>query len=161
MDAMLANEPSESLFTKDCMFTENGVRLPLGDEGLWASMVGKGNYKFYVPDIETQQIGYFGTARAEAQNPGDKPRPVAIALRLKIEGGLISEAEQLVIRPESNLLNPIRSLPAFGRREHRKNGRRTWQSASDIYGGSSGRPATIPGGNDQNCQLLFFRNAEK
>ena len=106
MDAMLAHDPSDSLFAKNCVFTENGIRLPLGNEGLWASMVGKGSYKFYVPDVETQQIGYFGTARAEAQNPGDKPRPVAIALRLKIQNGLITEAEQLVVRPETNLLNP-------------------------------------------------------
>lgn len=111
MDAMLANEPKETLFAKDCVFTENGVRLPLGDEGLWASMVGKGTYRFYVPDVETRQIGFFGTAREEPQNAGDEPRPVAIALRLKIENGLISEAEQLVIRPEDNILNPARGTP--------------------------------------------------
>ena len=106
MDAMLAKNRSDDLFAKDCIFTENGVRLPLGNEGLWSSMVGKGTYKFYVPDIETRQIGFFGTAREEAQNEGDDPNPVAIALRLKIENGLISEVEQLVVRPESNLLNP-------------------------------------------------------
>ena len=106
MDAMLAKQRSDDLFSKDCIFTENGVRLPLGEEGLWSSMVGKGTYKFYVPDIETQQIGYFGTAREEAQNEGDDPSSVAVALRLKIENGLISEVEQLVVRPESNLLNP-------------------------------------------------------
>lgn len=112
MDAMLANEPSETLFAADCKFTENGVQLPLGDEGLWACMVGKGSYTFYVPDIETQQIGFFGTAREEPQEADGAPRPVAVALRLKIANGLISEAEQLVIRPESNLLNP--DLPAAG-----------------------------------------------
>lgn len=106
MDAMLAKDRSDTLFTGDCIFTENGIRLPLGDEGLWSSMVGKGTYKFYVPDVETQQIGFFGTAREEAQNEGDEPSHVAVALRLKIENGLISEAEQLVVRPESNLLNP-------------------------------------------------------
>jgi hypothetical protein len=106
MDAMLAKNPSDTLFAKDCVFTENGIRLPLGEEGLWSSMVGKGTYRFYVPDVETQQIGFFGTAREEAQNEGDPPRPVAIALRLKIVNGLITEAEQLVVRPESNLLNP-------------------------------------------------------
>lgn len=105
MDAMLAKDQPETLFARDCIFTENGVRLPLG-EGLWASMVGKGTYKFYVPDVETQQIGFFGTAREEAQKEGAEPGHVAIALRLKIENGLISEAEQLVVRPESNLLNP-------------------------------------------------------
>lgn len=106
MDAMLDNEPGGTLFTGDCIFTENGVRLPLGDEGLWASMVGKGSYKFYVPDVETRQIGFFGTAREEPQEPDGEPRPVAIALRLKIENDRISEAEQIVVRPESNLLNP-------------------------------------------------------
>jgi hypothetical protein len=106
MDAMLSHQPDPVLFTKDCRFTENGVRLPLG-EGLWASMAGKGTYKFYVPDIETQQVAYIGTAREEGQKPGIQS-PVAIALRLKIENGLISEAEQLVIRPESNLLDPDR-----------------------------------------------------
>lgn len=106
MDAMLAHEVSPKLFAKDCKFTENGVKLPLGDEGLWSSMVGKGTYKFYVPDLETQQVAFIGTAREEAQKPEDAPSVVAIALRLKIQNGLISEAEQLVIRPESNLLNP-------------------------------------------------------
>jgi len=105
MDAMLSHEPSAELFTEDCRYTENGVQLPLG-EGLWASMVGKGTYKFYVPDIETQQVAFFGTARAESQTPGGEPRPVAVALRLKIEDRKISEAEQIVVRPESNLLDP-------------------------------------------------------
>jgi hypothetical protein len=106
MDAMLSHEPSQTLFAKDCRFTENGVRLQLG-EGLWASMVGKGTYKFYVPDVETQQVAFIGTAREEAQTPGDGT-PVAVALRLKIRNGLVTEAEQLVIRPESNLLDPER-----------------------------------------------------
>ena len=83
------------------------MQLPFGNEGLWASMVGKGTYKFYIPDVETQQVAFIGTAREETQTP-EVGNPVAIALRLKIQNGLISEAEQLVIRPESNLLDPTR-----------------------------------------------------
>jgi hypothetical protein len=105
MDAMLAHEVSPKLFARDCRFTENGIQLPLGNEGLWASMVGKGTYKFYIPDVDTHQIAFIGTAREESQDPKN-PSSVAIALRLKILNGLIAEAEQLVIRPESNLLNP-------------------------------------------------------
>lgn len=104
MDAMQSHDPSADLFTEDCRFTENGVHLPLG-EGLWASMVGKGTYKFYVPDVETQEVAFIGTAREESQDP-EKPNPVALALRLKIVNGRISEAEQIVVRPENNLLNP-------------------------------------------------------
>jgi hypothetical protein len=97
LDAMMTHTPSPALFVKNCKFTENGVRLPLGGEGLWYSMSGKGTYKFYVPDIETQQVAFIGTA-----NEGPGKTIVAIALRLKIVGGLITEAEQLVIRPETN-----------------------------------------------------------
>ncbi len=43
MDAMLAHDPNKTLFAENCKFTENGVQLPLGNEGLWASMVGEGN----------------------------------------------------------------------------------------------------------------------
>src|SRR5512145_849176 len=44
MDAMLKHDPSLELFSRDCKFTENGVQLPLGHEGLWFGMSGIGNY---------------------------------------------------------------------------------------------------------------------
>jgi hypothetical protein len=116
LDAMMANDPSLELFARDCKFTENGVRLPLGGEGLWYSMSGKGAYKFYIPDCETRQIAFIGTVREGAGLPQPKtakPAPgarqsegtlAAVAIRLKIDdNGKISEAEQLVIRPEISL----------------------------------------------------------
>jgi hypothetical protein len=128
LDAMLAHDPSPKLFAKNVKFTENGVRLPFGNEGLWYDMAGKGTYKFYIPDVETQQIAFIGTvleggsapkaktlagevaAKLAASSPKPKPAAqpaeptvVAIALRLKIVNGLITEAEQLAIRPETSL----------------------------------------------------------
>jgi hypothetical protein len=102
MDAMLANDPSLDLFSRDCKFTENGVRLPLGSEGLWFSISAKGGYKFYVPDVETQQIAFLGTAR-EGNGQGEG-QMVALAIRLKIVNKLITEAEQIVIRPDSDTM---------------------------------------------------------
>ncbi|MFC1839382.1 hypothetical protein ACFL1N_07375 [Thermodesulfobacteriota bacterium] len=108
LDAMMNNNPSLDLFTRDCKFTENGIRLPLGGEGLWYSMSGRGKYKFYVPDVETRQVAFIGTVKegggsASGAKPGRATLP-AIALRLKIDdNGKISEAEQLVIRPEQSL----------------------------------------------------------
>ncbi len=102
MGAMLANNPDAVLFARDCKFTENGVRLPLGGEGLWYGMSGKGTYKFYIPDIETQQIAFIGTAREGIPSKNGGSTPVTIALRLKILKGLITEAEQIVIRPDNN-----------------------------------------------------------
>jgi hypothetical protein len=113
LDAMMANDPSLELFTRDCKFTENGVQLPLGGEGLWYSMSARATYKFYIPDVETRQIAYIGTVRegggapSKKAAPGAKPsegRLAAVAIRLKIDdNGKISEAEQLVVRPETQL----------------------------------------------------------
>jgi hypothetical protein len=100
LDAMDANKPTEQLFAKNTKFTENGVQLPLGGEGLWYGMSGKGNYKFYVPDIETQQIAFLGTARENTRGTGEG-NLVAIALRLKIVNSRITEAEQIVVRPDN------------------------------------------------------------
>jgi hypothetical protein len=109
MDAMIAHDPSPALFARGCKFTENGAQLPLGNEGLWFSMTAKGTYKFYIPDVETQQIAFIGTARESITSPTSKNPGgsiVAVAIRLKIVNGLITEAEQLVIRPEMNLMGP-------------------------------------------------------
>jgi hypothetical protein len=106
LDAMLANDVSPKLFSRDVKFTENGIRLPLGNEGLWFGMSGRGRYKFYVPDVETQQVAFIGTVventQARGANTGEGTL-VAIGLRLKIAGGLITEVEQLAIRPDTGL----------------------------------------------------------
>jgi hypothetical protein len=106
LDAMLANDVSPKLFARDVKFTENGIRLPLGNEGLWFGMSGRGKYKFYVPDIETQQIAFIGTIVENTATRGantGQGNLVAIALRLKVVGGLIAEVEQLAIRPDTGL----------------------------------------------------------
>ena len=116
LDAMTANDPTLELFARDCRFTENGVQLPLGGEGLWYSMSGKGTYRFYVPDVETRQVAFIGTVRegggapaSKTAKPAPKAKPsegtlAAVAIRLKIDdSGKISEVEQLVVRPETRL----------------------------------------------------------
>ncbi len=106
LDAMLANDVSPRLFARDVKFTENGVRLPLGNEGLWFGMSGRGRYRFSVPDVETQQVAFIGTVientRTRGADTGEGDL-VALALRLKIAGGLVTEVEQLAIRPETTL----------------------------------------------------------
>jgi hypothetical protein len=120
LELMEANDPSLEFFTRDCKFTENGVQLPLGGEGLWYSMSGRGTYKFYIPDVETQQIAYIGTVKEgggapASKTPGAKPAQptiAAFALRLKIaDNGKVSEVEQLVIRRETSLSPPQENAP--------------------------------------------------
>ncbi|BAK67318.1 hypothetical protein SLG_26430 [Sphingobium sp. SYK-6] len=95
--AMRDAKVDEAMFARDVKFTENGIQLPLGDEGLWHSMSALGTYKFTVPDIETQQVAFLGTVREK--NRDGKESVVAIALRLKIRGDRITEIEQLASRP--------------------------------------------------------------
>jgi hypothetical protein len=106
LEAMLNRTVRDDLFARSVRFTENGIQLPLGDEGLWYGMSGLGGYRFYVPDIETQQVALIGTVKENMANHGandDQGNNVAVAIRLKIVGGRITEIEQLVTRPQVQL----------------------------------------------------------
>jgi len=106
LEAMLEQDVSDELFAREVKFTENGIRLPLGNEGLWYGMSGLGGYRFYVPDLETQQVAFLGTVKENMASNGindDEGTNVALSIRLKIRDGLITEAEQLVSRPEVQL----------------------------------------------------------
>jgi hypothetical protein len=112
LEAMRDKKVDPALFAKNARFTENGVELPLGNEGLWYDTVAIGNYKYYIPDPETQQVTFLGTvmeqAPTTAEGPANPPAPVGIALRLRIDDqGKISEVEQIVARPD----RPLRPSP--------------------------------------------------
>jgi hypothetical protein len=110
--AMRDQKADPTLFAPDLKFTENGIRLPFGKEGLWFAMSGIGGYKFYIPDIETQQVAFLGTVREKGQTQTDGDL-VAIALRLKIRGQRIVEVEQIVSRP-SNVNSSRGDFPPSG-----------------------------------------------
>lgn len=104
LEAMQNQDVDQDLFAWGARFTENGVQLPLGNEGLWYGMSGRANYSFYVPDVETQQVAFMGTVREGAGGRGGGQGSIdAIALRLKIVDGKITQIEQIVVRPETTL----------------------------------------------------------
>ncbi|OYW44882.1 MAG: hypothetical protein B7Z33_10775 [Sphingomonadales bacterium 12-68-11] len=107
LQAMADGKVDPALFASTVRFTENGIELPFGNEGLWATASGVGKYKFYVPDTETQQVAFLGTvleqASSSASGPAREPELVGLALRLRIEGGKITEVEQIAARPERPL----------------------------------------------------------
>ncbi len=116
--AMRDKNVDPSLFARGVRFTENGVRLPLGNEGLWVDTSALGHYKFYIPDVETQQIAFLGTVFEQAPNrstgPKQPPDPVGLALRLRIDAaGKISEIEQIVARPDKPLTPGAKSTSPF------------------------------------------------
>ena len=108
LQAMSDGVVSDDLFARDVRFTENGVEMPLGNEGLWATTTSPRGYRLIVPDVETQQVAALITvqeqASSSASGPAREPEPVGVSLRLRIDGeGRISEIEQIAARPERPL----------------------------------------------------------
>ncbi len=108
LQAMADGEVSDELFARDVRFTENGVELPLGNEGLWATTVSPDGYRLIVPDIETQQVGALVTVQESATTSAAgaqmEPEAVGMSLRLRLNAeGKISEVEQIAARPDRPL----------------------------------------------------------
>lgn len=89
--AMVAHDPEQLPLAQGVQFTENGQQLRLGD-GLWGTASAPGHYKLYVADPQDGQVGFYGTVLENGV-------PVLLALRLKVDYGLISEIETIVARP--------------------------------------------------------------
>jgi hypothetical protein len=95
LTAIVAHDPKMLPLAKNVKFTENGVRLEVGDAH-WKTTVGKGAYRLFVADPEAGQVAFIGTIREEGGGQGGSPS--ALALRLKVANREITEIETLVIR---------------------------------------------------------------
>jgi hypothetical protein len=95
LDAVVAHDASRLPVTSWVKFTENGQHLRLGD-GFWRSAVKRGDYKFYIDDPQTGEVGFLGTMYEAGR--GDTSDPVIIALRLRIFDQKISEVETIIAR---------------------------------------------------------------
>jgi hypothetical protein len=95
LDALVAHDPKRLPLASNVRFTENGVRLDVGD-AQWKTVIGKGSYRLFVTDPEAGQVAFIGTVLEEARTAGGSP--TAIALRLKVQNRQISDIETLMIR---------------------------------------------------------------
>jgi hypothetical protein len=95
LDAVIAHDSKLLPLSRNVKFTENGVRLEIGDSH-WKTVTGKGTYRLFVTDPEAGQVAFIGTIREEAR--GAEGSPTAIALRLKVENRQITEIETLLVR---------------------------------------------------------------
>jgi hypothetical protein len=92
MAAVAAHDPSKLVTSANVKYTENNVVLKLGD-GLWQTSDGWGNYKVYVDDPETGQVGFLGVANEDGHLS-------CFAARLKVVDHKVSEIEVIVARPD-------------------------------------------------------------
>lgn len=98
LDAVIANQPTSVPLSPAVRFTEDGVQLVIGD-GLWNTARAKGKYRIFVTDVPAGQVAFLGTMEEDHRDPA-QGTPVMLALRLKVQDGLITEVEQIVIRNE-------------------------------------------------------------
>jgi hypothetical protein len=91
--AMVAHDASKAPFASNVKFIENAKVLPIAKptEGLWVTLTGLGDYKFYIADFKAGQIAYVGLVKE-----GEKP--VLLSMRLRIENKKIAEVESVVVR---------------------------------------------------------------
>ena len=59
LEALVAHDPARLPATRLVKYTENGVRLNLGD-GLWQTAAAAPTYRLDVIDEEAQQVGLLG-----------------------------------------------------------------------------------------------------
>ncbi len=91
LDALVAKDPSRLTFADDVIFTENNVRLRIGD-GLWNTISTRRDYyDLKSADLSNGQVGWFGIIE-------ERGHPAIMALRLVVAGGSITEVETIVCR---------------------------------------------------------------
>jgi hypothetical protein len=90
MDALVKRDPTGLPWAKEVRFTENSVPMMIGD-GLWGSVRRKGDKAQYVVDPSTGNVVWHGIVY-------DHDAPAFYSMRLKVQGGLISEVETVVAR---------------------------------------------------------------
>jgi hypothetical protein len=104
LEAMVAHEPARLPLSKKVKHTENTIAIPVG-EVLWATASDLPTYRLYVCDPQAGQVGLFGLMK-------ENGFPILISSRLRIEKGLITEIENIVVRqgerpiPTENLVRP-------------------------------------------------------
>jgi len=90
LEGLASQSPASIPWAAHVKFSENNVPLAIGD-GIWGTITGLGEYKLYVADVPAGQVGFFGVL--------EEPQFSSLfSMRLKVEHGLISEVEMVILR---------------------------------------------------------------
>jgi hypothetical protein len=163
LDALSKHDPSAVELADDVRFTANGQLLAIGD-GVWRTFQARGNFEVTVVDVPAQQIAAILTFVEDGPTPAGTG--AALAVRLKVEDGRITEIEQreehsaetfrlmeangvrpsltAVLPPEQRLTRAelIATVNGYYSGIQRNDGRGTYPLAEDCHRITSGRIAT-------------------
>jgi len=103
LEALVKRDPSHLSWADSAVLTENNVQLAIGD-GTWATVDGRRGYDLKMADPATGQVAWFGVIEEHGH-------PAIMALRLRIEGDRIAEAESIVTRKVEN--SPFPSIETY------------------------------------------------
>ena len=99
LEALQARDPARLPVSPDVRYTENGQSLRLG-KGLWATATPGGiGARAVFAEPETDQVGFFGTAR-------ENGNPAVVAMRLKAKSGALAEMETVICRHHERIFDP-------------------------------------------------------
>jgi hypothetical protein len=105
--ALVRHDDNGLPLANDVKFTENTATLQLGD-GLWVgASEAPTTFKIYALDPTSHQAGLFAVMK-------EFDKPIILALRLKIEGGKITEIEHVVARNVRDTSMPNLTTPRPG-----------------------------------------------
>jgi hypothetical protein len=91
LDALVKHDPASAPMARNARFTENTVSIPVG-EGLWiGANEAPTTFKIVAADPVASQVAMFGSMQAWGN-------PALVAIRLKLDSGVIAEVEHLVTR---------------------------------------------------------------
>jgi hypothetical protein len=91
VSALRDKDPSRAPFADNIRFTENSVEMPIG-EGLWATVSDiNPDDGMIASDIETGNTAWFGHAHEHG-------KLIFLGIRIKVDGGKITEAETVIAR---------------------------------------------------------------
>jgi hypothetical protein len=94
--ALAAHDPSRLPLARDVKYTETGIVKPLG-QGVWKTVEGLPRYRLNLYDPETGGIGVHAVLK-------ERGLEMLMSLRLKVEAGLITEVETLLIPGDSKIV---------------------------------------------------------
>jgi hypothetical protein len=131
LTALVANDASLAPLAEGARYSENGQQIGVG-RGLWRTASKDTSYRLYFTDALRGQVGLIGVIE-------ENDSPAIAAFRLRVENGLITEAETIVNRVSSgglarieNFVEPLPILTRFLEPSERTS-RAVMMSAANAY----------------------------
>jgi hypothetical protein len=91
LSALKARSTASLKLAPDVRYTENNVEMPLGHEGIWATVTGVAPTGLEAADVQQGEVAWIGTVEEHGA-------PVYYGMRLQVLDRRIAEVEAVVVR---------------------------------------------------------------